>query len=306
MLVHDQGIELLYCPCYTVPLVVRCRTVVSVHDLIAMTHPRLAGWPNALHLRMLVGPSVHRADAICVPTEFVRRSLVDRFAVPADKVFVVPWGVDDGIVSLPPEDAAREVRRRFGVDAPFVLFCGCVEAKKNLRAAMRASAEAGLLLLIVGPWISSSATVLSSAARAADGRWRYLGYVSTSDLSALYSAATALVFPSYTEGFGLPTIEAMRCGCPVITSDAPALLEVCGGAAIHVPPQDTSAVVASLRAVVTDRSFRENLAGRGTAHAASFTWATTVDRFTEAIDYAERPARLAPRPAPGRVGPPAR
>lgn len=287
-LLHEQGVDLLYCPCYTAPLAVSCRLIITVHDLIAWTHPQLAGWKNALHLRLLIGHGARRAEAVCVPTEYVRRSVVDRFNILPNKVFVVPWGVDADITPLPGHSAAQQVFQQFGVDEPFILFCGCVEAKKNLQSVIRASAEAGILLLIVGPWISSSSTILFDASRATGSRWRYLGYVSAADLGALYSAATALIFPSETEGFGLPPIEAMHCGCPVIASNAPALLEVCGGAAIHVPHWDTPTLAASLHAVATNLDLRESLVTRGLARAAHFSWATAVDCFAEAVHYAQR------------------
>lgn len=287
-LVRDQGADLLHCPCYTAPLNASCRLVITVHDLIAWTHPGLAGWRNALHLRLLLGHGVRRAAVVCVPTQFVRRSVIDRFHISPDKVFVVPWGVDAEISPISADAAACEVRRRFGVDQPFILFCGCVEPKKNLPLAIRAAAEAGFLLLIVGPWSSRSRRVLAEAGVAADGCWRYLGYVSVADLSALYSAATALVFPSHAEGFGLPAIEAMRCGCPVIASNAPALTEVCGGAAIHVRDRDPGSLSRSVRAVVADRGLREDLAARGVARAARFSWVAAAERFGEALSYAAR------------------
>jgi glycosyltransferase involved in cell wall biosynthesis len=285
--IRELEVDLLHCPCYTAPLAVTCRLLVSVHDLIAMTHPRLAGWKNSLHLRMLVGRTVRRADAVCVPTEVVRRAVVERFAVPAAKVFVVPWGADADLTPMSREDAARHVRRSFEVDEPFILTCGCLEAKKNLGAAIEACAEAGILLLMAGPSVSGSAAVLSQAARGVAGRWSYLGYVTTADLSALYSAAAALVFPSYVEGFGLPAIEAMRCGCPVVASDDPALREVCGGAAIHVPCRDTRALASAVRSVANDRTLGEHLRGLGLIRAAHFSWEAAGCRFAEALHYAE-------------------
>jgi glycosyltransferase involved in cell wall biosynthesis len=218
----------------------------------------------------------------------VRRSLISRFAISPEKVFVVPWGVDAEITAVQPDDAKRTIRDRFGVTEPYVLFCGCIEAKKNVQAAIRASGQAGLLLLIAGPWISRSSTILGGSPNMSGDGWLYLGYVSAADLSALYSAATALILPSHVEGFGLPAIEAMKCGCPVIASDVPALKEVCGGAALHVAPEDTAALTASLRLVASDSGLREDLSARGSANAERFSWAVAVDRFAEAVRFAAR------------------
>jgi glycosyltransferase involved in cell wall biosynthesis len=287
-LVRKQDVDILHCPCYTAPVAAACRLVITVHDLIAWTNPALAGWKNALHLRLLVGHGVRRANAVCVPTDFVRRCVIEQFAIPARKVFVVPWGVDADISPLASDQAADQVWRRFGIDEPYILFCGCIEAKKNLQTAVQASAEAGILLLIAGPWISGSRSVLSEKS-CGGGRWSYLGYVSPSDLGALYSAAVALVAPSYVEGFGLSAVEAMRCGCPVVASDCPALREVCGRAAIHVPYHHIPGFASSLRALAGDRVLRDDLIARGTARAAFFNWAAASARFAEAIHYAEVP-----------------
>jgi glycosyltransferase involved in cell wall biosynthesis len=286
LLVRRRGIELLHCPSYTAPIAKPCRSIVTVHDLIAWTHPRLVGWRNALHLRSIASRGIRDADAICVPTDIVRRSLVDRFDVPASKVFVVPWGVDAELNPVPRPAAEREISRRFNVDEPFALFCGCIERKKNLAMAMQACADVGILLLIVGPWVSGSSAVMRECSREAGARWRYLGYVSASELGALYSTAAALVYPSFVEGFGLPTIEAMRCGCPVVASDDAALREVCGGAALHLPASNRGAWATALRAASGDHALRADLRGRGLERAARFTWSATVDRFAEAVRHA--------------------
>jgi glycosyltransferase involved in cell wall biosynthesis len=299
-LVRSREVDLLCCPSYTAPLGLSSRLLVFVHDLIAWTHPRLAGWGNVFHLRLLVGEAVRQADAVCVPTETVRRAVLDRFGVRGDKLFVVPWGCGDEIAFVPRDLAQRQVGLRFAIDEPFVLFCGCLEPKKNVAAAIRACAEAGILLVIVGPSIPGSAAQL--AAGGTNGaRWRYLGYVSPGELSALYSCASLLLFPTIVEGFGIPLVEAMACRCPVVTSTAEAVREVCGNAAIHVPADDLEALARSVRLVCDDRALRDEMVGRGAERAASFTWAAAAERFRDAIGHASRPKRMKkPRPKRGQ------
>jgi glycosyltransferase involved in cell wall biosynthesis len=277
-----RKVDLLHSPCYTVPAGASCRLIVTVHDLIAWTHPELAGRRNALHLRALVGSSIHRANAVCAPTEAVRRAIIERFAVSPRKVFVVPWGVDSEIEPRPREEAAAFVRERFGVDEPFALFCGCIEPKKNLRTAIRAAHEAGVLLLIAGPVVDASRAILPGNRE----RCRYLGYVTARELGALYSATEALLFPSFIEGFGLPAVEAMRCGCPVIASEHPVLREVCGGAALHAEHSDVAAFAAHLRRVQSDASLRQALIARGRERAATFTWTAAAEHFARAVRFA--------------------
>jgi glycosyltransferase involved in cell wall biosynthesis len=285
-LVRRSGIDLLYCPSYTAPLAANCRLIVSLHDLIAWTHPRVVGWKNVVHFRMLVGQTVSRADAVCVPTNFVQRAVIRQFGVSPERVFIVPWGVDAEIAPMPRAAAERHVQRQFGMDGPFVLFCGCLEAKKNIEMALRATEGAGVRMVIAGPWISGSSSLLARPNNLSGNHWQYVGYVTPAELSALYSAATALVFPSLAEGFGLPPIEAMSCGCPVIASDIPALREVCGGNALHVASRDVGAWTAALREVIGSAALREELANRGLARARQFRWAVAVDCFREALDFA--------------------
>lgn len=280
-LARTAAVDLLHCPSYTVPLAARCRTILTVHDLIASTHPRLAGWKNALHLRLLVARSVVRASAVCVPTDVVRTALLRGAGVDAARVFVVPWGVDE-FTPIDRGHAIDAVRKRFGIDEPFVFFCGCIEPKKNLPAAVAAANAAGLPLVAAGPWIASSARIAASIT----GRWRYAGYVTTAELRNLYSAASAFVFPSLVEGFGLPPLEAMACGTPVVASDDPALREICGGAAVHVPHGDGESLATSLRRVVRDPHLHAGLAARGRARAAEFEWRRAAAAFSAAVDYA--------------------
>jgi glycosyltransferase involved in cell wall biosynthesis len=214
--------------------------------------------------------------------------LVERFAISAGKLFLVPWGVDRDIRPLGRRSAREQVRARFGLDVPFVLFCGCIEPKKNLPAAIKACAAAGILLVIVGPSVRRSERQLGNRSPGQGAACVYLGFVSPTDLSALYSCASALVFPSLVEGFGLPPLEAMHCGCPVIASTAEAVIEVCAGAAIHVPAEDAQALSSSIQRVLESRGLRQDLIGRGTERAGRFTWARAADHFIEALDHAFR------------------
>jgi len=287
-LLRSRHVDLLFCPCYTIPIGGNCRTVVSVHDLIALSHWNLVGWKNAVHFRITLGRSIKQADAVCVPTEFVRSQIIARFGVPKKKVFVVPWGVNSEIERTPRSEAEIKIWTRFGIDRPFVLFCGCIEAKKNVEAAIRGCAMAGLPLVVAGPWISSSHAIVSRLEPSLSRCWRYVGYVSTGELSALYSAAIALVVTSHSEGFGLPAVEAMRCGCPVIATDAPAVREVCRGAAIHVDARDPVQLACTLRELVGSPSFRSELSLRGLARAKELTWRRAAASFSEAVAFANR------------------
>ena len=282
------ALDVLYCPCYTVPLCYAGSRVVSVHDVIAWRRPDLCRRLNVVHLRSMMAPSLRAARRIAVPTETVRRDVLEFFDVAEQKVAVIPWGVDFEIQPMKKNRARESVERWYGIDYPYLLFVGCAEPKKNCGILHDAARKLGVRLVSCGPpgWTSRS--------RGLDGPGqappsvRHLGFVPVEHLGPLYSAAEVFVFPSLIEGFGLPAIEAMACGTPVVAGDAPALVEVCGGAAAHFPSHDQSMLESTLQAALCDTVLRERLIALGTARAAEFTWRRAVERFRETLlDAAE-------------------
>ena len=287
-LVRKLHLDILYCPCYTVPMLTGVRTVVTVHDVIASKRPDVCRAGNRLHLRLLLGPSMRRASCITVPTNSVKLDVLAEFAVSDQQVAVVPWGVDMEIAPVEPEQARRFVRGRFGIVEAYALFAGCLERKKNLATAVEACRKAGIRLVIVGPRESGQVRLEAAARQWPHEGVSQLGYVSNTELSALYSAARVFVFPSHIEGFGLPVIEAMHCGVPVVTSDAPAIREVTGGAAMHESASDPVAMARALERVLTDSVLREELSARGRERAAEFTWKRAANLFAEVLERAVR------------------
>ncbi|MBI4363880.1 MAG: glycosyltransferase family 4 protein [Candidatus Latescibacteria bacterium] len=290
-LARRHKLDLLYNPSYTVPLGCRVPLAVTVHDLIVWKRPDLCRRGNVLHFRTLLGASARRASVITVPTETVAGDVVELLRVPREKVHVVPWGVDAELGPVPRVAARDALRAWYGIDRPYVLHVGALEPKKNLLTLRRALHDSGALLVLAGPrgWLRGRARreILSDR----DGLCRHLGWVPIQRLGALYSAAELLAFPSHIEGFGLPVAEAMACGTPVIASDAPALREICGDAAIHVPPLDGGALSTSIRRVLEDPELRDRLAARGRARAARFTWQNTRSLFLDALRRAGAPVR---------------
>jgi glycosyltransferase involved in cell wall biosynthesis len=270
--------EVVFAPANTAPLAGR-RNVVLVHDLAPLVEPRWFGRAYGAWHRMLLRAAARRARLIVTPSEFVRAELVRRLAVPAGRVVAIPLGVDTAFRS-PPDPAPT--LRRLGLDRrPYVLAVGTDSTRKN-RGLLDTLAPrlhaAGLDVAIAG----GRRGYMPAAASAPAGA-RRLGYVPDADLRALYAGAAAFALPSLYEGFGLPCLEAMAAGTPVVASDRGALPETCGGAALHADPTDPEAFAAACLAAATDPAAREALTAAGRERAAAFTWDRTAERVDGAI-----------------------
>ncbi len=258
----------------------RMRRVVTIHDLAFLTHPQYALPKLASFLGRVVPRAARAADAIITVSEHTRRVLLRRLPeLRPERVFTVPLGVSAHFA--PCTDLARQqaLAARLGLVAPFALSVGTLEPRKNYPTLIRAFAEARRMpggprqLVIAGRrgWRAESifAAVEASGLREniifADG-------LSDADLVALYSMARVVAQVSHTEGFGLPVLEAMACGTPVIASDGGALPEVAGDAALLVPAADAHAIAQALHLVATDPILYERLRSRGLERASHFTW----------------------------------
>lgn len=253
----------------------RC-LVVTVHDTVAFTHPetltrRGATWHQAMIRRAAV-----RANAIVVPTVAVAQEL-ERYAHGPATVAVVPHGVPAALVA--PMEAAQEHAIAVGLDLPsgYVLAVGTVEPRKGLDVLIEAMGKPyapDLPLVVVGPrgWGEVDLAGLAERHGLAAGRLRVLGRVSDPDLGVVLRRASVLAVPSRAEGFGLPVLEAMALGVPVVHSDVPALVEVAGGTGAVVPRGDPRTLAATLRAVLDDGPGTSRRVAQGRLRAGAFTW----------------------------------
>jgi glycosyltransferase involved in cell wall biosynthesis len=266
----------------------RCRRVITVHDLIS--HRPDGGndrVDDLLQHRWL--PPVARAAAGIVAVSATTADDVRRFlGVPAARVHVAHHAVDP---RFRPVDAAESaaVLRRHGLSSPFVLFVGSASPRKNLatlvQACRRLWADGGAVPLVVaGP--ARPDEIPGAAQDIAAGRIAWVGYVPEAELPALYTAATVLAFPSSYEGFGLPALEAMSCGTPVLAGRGGALPEVVGDAGVLVEPTDAAAMADALGALLRDAPLRARLRERGRQRARGFTWARTAQQTVAAYAVA--------------------
>jgi glycosyltransferase involved in cell wall biosynthesis len=270
-----RGAELLLSPANTAPLAAR-RNIVVVHDTAPFQDPSWYGRAYGAWHRALIPRLVRRARLVVTPSDFVRGELAERFGVPADRLRAVPPGVDPAF-GAPPDPAP--LLRRLGLERPYVLAVGTDSPRKNLgllETIAPALDEAGFDTVIAG-------SVRAYLPASAPGRARRLGYVADSDLPALYAGAAVFAMPSLYEGFGLPCVEAMAAGTPVVASARAALLEACGGAALFADPADPDGFTGAL--LLAAGRERERLRAAGRQRAAELTW----DRTAQAVDSALEP-----------------
>jgi glycosyltransferase involved in cell wall biosynthesis len=274
-------VDVLHSPHHHTPLLPsrngqhRAARVVTVHDVTFMLLPGRYPLLRRLYMEAVTRASMRIADAIIVPSEAVRddlRRVIDRNA----RVAVVPEAAGPQYRAIEDERAIGAVRERYGLGETFLLSVGSLEPGKNrgrLIAAFKRLARQDIELVIVGQpaWRYEREFDLVNAL-GLEARVRFLGYVPDADMPAIYNAATAFAFPSLYEGFGLPVLEAMACGTPVVTSDRGATAEIAGDAALLVDPRDVTSMVYALSNVLADEALRHSLRQRGLERAAQFSW----------------------------------
>jgi glycosyltransferase involved in cell wall biosynthesis len=252
----------------------RQRQIVIVHDAVPYSHPETLSPRGVRWHRRMIGRAAARADAIVVPTLAVAAELAEALTITAP-VTAVGWGV--GRSFRVPQDGAERVRR-LGLTEPYLLFVGTVEPRKGLDrliAALGSAQASGSapVLAIAGPigWGNIDLDALIAAAGLSPGQVRQLGRLDDADLTAVMAEARALVAPSRSEGFGLPVLEAMALGVPVVVSAAPALVELVGDAGTVAEVGDPAAFADAL-AAAADPANRPAIAARVSARAAGYSW----------------------------------
>jgi glycosyltransferase involved in cell wall biosynthesis len=270
--------DLLYCPANLAPLASR-RNAVVIHDLAALAHPEWYGRAYVAWQRLVLPRIAERARLVLTVSRFARDEIVRRLGVRQEAVEVVPNGVsDDFSPKADPEPAATTLH----LHRPYVLALATRSARKNLAVlstAERRLAEQGLELVTAG----SGRGYLRGGERPPG---RELGYVPEHLLPGLYAGARAFAMPSLYEGSGLPCLEAMACGTPVVAADGTALPETCGGAALLVDATHPDAFADALERAVADEDERARLIAAGRERAASFTWQRTAELTDAALDGA--------------------
>ena len=281
-----EGVTLFHAPHYVLPPLVQCRSVVTIHDCIHLMFPQYL--PNRLaytYARTSIRLAARRATRILTVSESSKRDILRFVDTEPDKIDVIYNAYDDRFAIDPREEDVVRVRERFQLESEFVLYAGNVKPHKNLERLIEAFhlvRKRGLdhlKLVMIGDEISKYTALRRAVHHYQLHKYvRFLGYLPEVTLAVMYRLAGVFVFPSLYEGFGLPPLEAMASGTPVVTSNVSSLPEVAGDAAILVDPYDPRSIADGIYRVLSDERLRRDLRRKGVARAGMFSWEQSVRR----------------------------
>jgi glycosyltransferase involved in cell wall biosynthesis len=274
-------VDLVHGLSHVLPRSDKAKKVVTIHDLTCMIVPKTHPFSRRTFLPPAVRRSVRDADAIIAVSESTKRDIVDIFDVPADKITVTYNGVDHSTFTTDVlHDEIEKVKDKYSIRKKYIFYLGTIEPRKNVDILLQAFQEVRRrtdreFQLVLSGKIGWKVGNLMKAIRALaeSGDLIYTGYISEDEAACLYNGAEVFVYPSRYEGFGIPAVEAMACGCPVIASDSSSLPEVVGDAGILVEPNNVGALSEAILKVLHDGELRRVLKEKGVQRAAQFTWA---------------------------------
>ncbi len=278
--------DLAHVPYWAPPVSPPVPTVVTIHDLIPLLLPEYRGGPLVRLYTALVGASARRAALVLTDSQASKRDIVAHLRLPPERVRVVYLAADEQYTpTAAPEDGA--IRARYGLPERYVLYLGGFDVRKNVATALAAYARAAPVIgeqcpLVIAGQLPERDTAFTPDPRRLAREWgieqhvRFIGFVAEADKPTLYRGAVAFIFPSRYEGFGLPVLEALACGTPVVGSSAASLPEIIGDGGMLFPPDDAEGMAGALIRLVTSDIFRAELSCRARVQAARFSWERTA------------------------------
>ena len=270
---------------FTSPPFSPCPVVVSIHDLSFEHLPQTFKWRSRKQLRITVRRSAREAAHVIALSEHARQDIVETYGLAPEKVTAIPLAAADHFRPLSDDEELQRVRQTYGIVGEYILSVGAIQPRKNLSRLVdaysrlrRATPEGNLPKLVLAgkcAWLYEETLRTIRELQVSDSVI-LTGYVPDSDLPGLYSGALCFVYPSYFEGFGLPPLEAMKCGAPVIVGNQTSLPEVVGDAGLLVDPFDADAIAGAIDQVIRDSNLRAELGRKGLARAQLFDWRETA------------------------------
>jgi glycosyltransferase involved in cell wall biosynthesis len=295
-----EGVRLFHATEHLLPRLTRARSVFTLHDVAYLLFPQYHLLQNRLYLTLMMPRFLARADRVIAVSEATRRDALRFYRLNPGKVVVIPEGVEPRFRPEPDPARLAAVRQKYALPERFILCVGTIEPRKHLPTLLEAYAalrphhpQLGLVLAGGKGWLYQSFFErLQSLGLETQTRVTLTGYVPDDDLPALINCAEVFAFPSVFEGFGLPPLEAMACGVPVVCSNASSLPEVVSDAGISLPPADPRAWAEALDRLLTDPVLHADLRTRGLARACQFTWEAAAQRTVEIYRAVEKEKRI--------------
>jgi len=280
---------------YTAPPLAPCAVVATIHDLSFEHLPETFNRRSRAQLRLTVRRTARKAAQILTLSEFSRQDIIDTYSIAPDRVSVTPAAAASHFKPIEDETELRKIREAYGIERDYILSVSSIQPRKNLirlieaYSCLRGLRPEGKLpqLVLVGKrgWLDNE-TFRAAQRHSANNDIAFTGYVAEKDLPALYSGAICFVYPSFFEGFGLPVLEAMQCGAPVIAGNRTSIPEVVGKAGLLFDPFDTNSLVQALTRVLDDSEYRAVLRMQGLERARQFDWKQTARMTLQAYQKA--------------------
>lgn len=294
--INKGSFDVFHSPDHTLPLLpVKAKKIITVHDLSFYKHPETFPLMKRTYKKLVTPGSLRRADAVIADSASTKKDIIGIFGTPADKISVVHIGVGEEFKKTDDAGALSRLRHERGLDRPFILFVGTLEKRKNIEGLIDAYIIAvrehkiSRDLAVVGKkgWLYEG-IFKKVRQQGLEAKIKFIFDARQEELPLIYNLADLFVYPSLYEGFGLPVLEAMACGTPVITSDVSSLPEVAGDAAILVDPKDAFALAANIAKVLEDPSLRSAMSQKGLARAKQFGWDKCARETLEVYRAANR------------------
>jgi len=283
-----EQVDLLHCPKSAIPFSSPCPVVVTLHDLIPLRHPETEKFAARLYWRLQIPIAARRSSFIITDSEHAREEIIADFQVASGRIKAIMLGFNPAMLEPREPSAAALVRAKYGLPQSYILYVGTIQPRKNIDTLIEAYHRLNQVrkdmpkLVIVGRkgWLYDKLFARISELGLVD-RVLFTGFVPDEDLPYIYDAARLFAYLSFFEGFGLPPLEAMACGIPVVTSDATSLPEVVGAAGIAVPPADVDKVAAAIARLLDEPEYAGLLAQRGKERARLFSWESAARETLE-------------------------
>jgi glycosyltransferase involved in cell wall biosynthesis len=268
---------------YTAPPFAPCKVVSVIHDISYEHIPETFRVTERIRMKLSISQTARSADRVVVPSEYTRQDIIATYKVRSEKVHTVPLAADETFMPITDRAELDRVALKYGLEPGFILGLGSIQPRKNLvrlieaysQLSERCSDIPSLVLVGKKAWLFDE-SIKAARTLGTDGKVRFTGFAPQEDLPALYTLASCFVYPSYFEGFGIPPLEAMQCGTPVMAGDRTSIPEVVGDAGILVDPFDVSSISNGIERLLFDDQARNEFREKGFQRAATFSWKRTA------------------------------